>query len=229
MNPRSAYLLGSDILTGRALFSGPVGEAVTDDADLAVQDAERAISENEAEERQALVPFEADRPVIQPPSAPKGRVLRSEIEGVSDAKWTDFVLTMKTGSLESVSSANARGMFEMKPRRLADLGLMTNLRKSRSPEGSLVWLGDFAPPLTWEKFKNSPSIQYKAFVDSCKRYVDDLCDRKLPSPDKGLKGVSLSGALGILHRVGPSGLKTWGDGERFGDTVKMFERVNGIF
>ena len=44
------------------------------------------------------------------------------------------------------------------------------------------------------------------------------------------ENITLSGALAILHRCGPNGLKSWSDeSARFPMTVALFERTNGIF
>lgn len=232
MSLRDAYLYGSDVLSdARAIVIEPDATAETV-ADLAVQEVERAVAEAEAEERRALAPFEADD---------RQRVLKSEIPNVSDEAWTRFVFAMKTALPGAVSASNAFGMFEATTRRLADLGLVQNIKRVRSPTGRLVWIGDFVPPLTQRGFLSNfridnedgtvTTIQYKAFVDSIKAYIEGLRTGSVPKPDGGFRvGDSMSGVLAVLHRSGPNGLKNWNDeDERFEDTVALFERANGIF
>ena len=64
-----------------------------------------------------------------------------------------------------------------------------------------------------------------------RRYVDGLRDGSVAKPKGGWPvGMTLSGALAVLQRCGPSGLVTWNDaGKRFPATVTLYERANGIF
>lgn len=159
------------------------------------------------------------------------RCLQSEIEGVSDEAWTAFSYAMKVAGLSNVSASNAMGMFALKPRRLADLGLMTSVACRRSPMGRFVWVGEFKAPLTAKLFLSDAALQYKAFGDSMKDYVNRLRDGTIPKPTNGpSEGMTLSGVLAILHRCGPHGLANWNtNAPRFSDTVELYNRANGIF
>lgn len=155
----------------------------------------------------------------------EGKLLSSILPGVSDEDWTEFVSAMATAELGKVSPSNALGMFEMMPRRLADLGLVEGIARTKSPAGKTIWVAVFAPPLTCDTFLRSLSIQYRVF---CKSILDYF--RRLESGEiEMLEDVSLSGALALLHRCGPSGLKTWASSERFPSTVATFQRANGVF
>jgi len=158
-------------------------------------------------------------------------VIKSELPNVSDAAWTRFALAMKTSAVGAVSDSNSLGMFEMRPRRLADLDLVINLSCTRSKDGRVIWVGEFIPPLSAKLFLTNPEIQYQTFVKSMKNYVDGLRSGSIPKPDGGKpEGVTLSGVLAILHRAGPNGLKNWNDeSTRFENTVKLFEKANEIF
>lgn len=159
------------------------------------------------------------------------RVLASQIPGVPDEAWTEFALAMKTAAPGSISSSNAFGMFEMKPRRLADLGLMRNIVSARSSSGRMAWKGDWTPPLTEKKFLASAADQYEAFGASMRKYIEGLEDGSVPQPESGVPAdVTLSGALAILHRCGPQGLVRWTDeGSRFPETIALVQVANGIF
>ena len=112
-----------------------------------------------------------------------------------------------------------------------DVSNERDLRRARSPAGRLTWVGEFVSPLTQRRFLSEPTIQYRTFVDSVKLYIDGLRAGTVAKPDGGFPcGMSLSGALAVLHRGGPGGLKNWGDeSRRFDDTVALYERANGIF
>ena len=152
-------------------------------------------------------------------------ILKSPLPGVEDAKWTEFARAMETQKLNEVSPSNALGLYAMKPRRLADIGLMKNLSTKRAPNGRMVWVGDFVKPLSAEKFLTNPLLQYNAFVDSTRAYVKKLAERKT----KRAEGMTLSGALAVLHRAGLAGLEKWGEGKKFEDTEALYSRANGVF
>jgi hypothetical protein len=235
----NAYLRGVDALGARHAHA--YDEEPADDLEAA---AARALAEAEAAEPQQMTSFanaEGGRTVdgggpplalLPPFEAPRpARVLKSEIDGIPDRAWTDFVLGMKTQDPGAVSASNELGMFSLKARRLADLGLLTNLTNARSPMGRMVWVGEWKAPLTQDKFLGSPKAQYAAFCTSMRRYVAGLKDGSVAMPDDGLPDdLTLSGVLGVLHRCGPSGLRTWNDEEdRFPSTVALVDKVNGIF
>ena len=158
--------------------------------------------------------------------------LASELPGVSDEDWTKFVYAMRSAPVGAVSPSNGLGMFSLKPRRLEDLGLVMNLSSTRDPKTKrMIYVCDFIPPLTAKRFLSDPALQYKTFVRSMRDYASKLGEESVPKPDGGFPDdMSMSGALAILHRCGPSGLKTWNDADRrFEDTVTLYEKTNGVF
>ena len=200
MTHDNPYFIGVQVLAGRAL---PV-------------------------EVQEESPMEVDLPLspVKPPVVVDTRVLKSELEGVSDDAWTRFVRAMKTQGPAAISASNAFGMFEMRPKRLEDLGLMTELSSSRSPTGRMVWTGKWVAPVSEKVFLENPRVQYKVWITSIKLYVDSIYTENEDLPS----GISLSGALAILHRCGPRGLINWGDTEnRFPETIDLVERTNNVF
>jgi hypothetical protein len=42
-------------------------------------------------------------------------------------------------------------------------------------------------------------------------------------------GMTLSGALAVLHRCGPNGLDSWKSGKRFEHTEALFKKTNELF
>jgi hypothetical protein len=151
--------------------------------------------------------------------------LKSEIPGISDEEWAQFVRSMITAPVSAVSPSNALGMFEMKPRRLADLGLVGKLSRTKAPSGRTVWTAVFVSPMTSDKFLKSPRAQYKVFSLSMRNYAKRIANGEIiKEPD-----MTLSGSLAILHKAGPNGLKTWKEGQRFPSTQAIHDRISGIF
>jgi hypothetical protein len=148
----------------------------------------------------------------------------SELPGVSAEAWAAFVRGMSTAPAGAVSKANALGMFELTPRRLADLGLVKGLTRSRSGQRT-VWVAEFVAPMTSHRFLTNPRAQYAAFVKSMRDYADKIAAGELVKP----ADMSLSGALAILHRGGPRGLENWTAGERFAPTQAAYDRVSEVF
>ena len=179
--------------------------------------------------------LEESPPFVPPPEVKPygGRVIQSALENVSDRAWTDFVLAMKIAEPSAVSSSNALGMFELKPRRLADLGLVKNVAAvtTRSPHESsrrMLWAGEWVSPMTQDKFLASPRAQYAVFAESMKRYVDAIDKGEIEVPVE-TEELTLSAGLAVLHRGGPHGLVSWSQGERFPLTVALVERTNELF
>jgi hypothetical protein len=158
-------------------------------------------------------------------------LLVSEVEGVSDDKWTDFVRRMMTAPLDSVSDSNALGMFELSPRRLADFGyvdastLQRAYREAPSGKRRTIWVGKFVEPLTPRAFLRSVRAQYQVFCQSMRDYVRRIETGEIDPPEE----LTLSGMLAVLHRCGPKGAEIWANGERFPGTVELVERVNEVF
>lgn len=154
----------------------------------------------------------------------EGTQVRSELAGVSDAAWAEFVDCMAAAPLSAVSESNALGTFQLMPRRLADFGMVTQLTRSRSPEGRTIWVAVFVPPMTCARFLRSFEEQYRAFVRSMRDYND-----RMESGEIRRGEMSRAGALAVLHRAGPRGLQTWGTGVRFPATEAAHARVAGVF
>lgn len=188
-----------------------VGEDVSEDEPL--------ISEGDSVNDPALAIARGDSLVDDGESK-----LPSELPGIDDDEWTQFVTCMATGKSDGVSPSNALGLFEMMPRRLADLGLVKRLARSKPAERT-IWVAVFVPPMTSDKFLRNPQVQYRVFSKSMKDYSDRISGGEIVKPAP----MSLSGALAILHRAGPKGLETWATGERFPSTQASYDRVAGVF
>ena len=151
---------------------------------------------------------------------------KSPLHGVTDEAWTEFVHALRTQSLGGVSESNGLGEYELKPRRLEDLGVMAALTCTRAPNGRQVWEGEFVPPLTADRFLSDPAEQYKALSRSLVDYDRRMDAGEILRP----AGVGRSGALAILHRAGPGGLRTWSNpAKRFPETQALYDGAEGIF
>lgn len=156
--------------------------------------------------------------------------LKSQLPGVPDQNWTQFVRCLIVAEVTAVSDGNQLGMFALSPRRLRDLGYVTEPVRSTN-KGKTIWVCRFVPETpdedpsrTAEKFLRSRKKQYGAFSRSMQDYTDKMKSGEI---DRGEE--SLSGALTVLHRAGPRGLETWRKGERFEGTVRLYSRTAGLF
>ena len=147
--------------------------------------------------------------------------LLSPFVDVSSTAWERFLYVMATSAPDAVSPSNAVGMFELSPKRLCDLGVVRDLRRTRGPSGRMIWIGRFVAPLTCGKVLGDPREQRQLFERSMRDYRNSVHDL----PD----GMTLSGALAIMHKAGPKGLESWKQGKRFEETEKLFNMANGIF
>jgi len=173
------------------------------------------------------VPDEVATPPALRPFRPNERVLKSELPGVSNEAWTDFVFAMKTGEKTAVSPSNGLGMFDIRYKRLQDLGLVTDLQYKRDLETNRsVQVANWVPPLTRDGFLASADAQLDVFVASMRAYFEEMRKKVIAMPT----GCSVSGALAILHRGGRAALTKWADPtQRFEATTALFNITNGVF
>ena len=152
--------------------------------------------------------------------------IESPLPGVDDLPWVTFVRLMVAAPFTEVSQSNNLGMFQMTPRRLADLGVVERLSRAKHPvTRRTIWVANFVAPLTSDAFLRSPQVQYWCFARSMCDYTDRMEKKEIERPSS----MSKAGALAILHRAGPNGLKTWTRNDRYPETEAAFERVEGVF
>jgi hypothetical protein len=144
----------------------------------------------------------------------------SPIEGVSNVAWFRFITVLEAQSHQNVTKSGALGAYEMLPRRLGELGYLTNLRRE---DGGKKQVGTFVGPWTEEKFLADSVAQYVAFRKSILLYYRQLMSGAIQRP----KGISIAGALAILHRGGEGALKKWP--KLFEGTKKVYDRVKECF
>jgi len=156
------------------------------------------------------------------------RLAPSPLVGVTDVAWNRFLGVMHVQAINAVSTSGGFGCFDLRPRRLAEIRIMRDVKlERRSRDEDLggkraVYVGEFVSS-TREAFLNSFPMQLDAFVKSNRLY-DIVLRQELHRPE----GVSRSGALAILHRGGKGALATWPE-KALEETKALFERANLIF
>jgi hypothetical protein len=148
--------------------------------------------------------------------------MESSLKGVSNAEWFRFVVMMGSHKLNFVSKSGRLGGYGMTTRRLVELKLGKS--ESQNPEtktGKQVFT--FRPPWTQAKFLANPRAQYVAFSRSMRLYHTAMQSGVLQRPE----GLSLAGALCVLHFGGRGALQGWP--KLFGNTQAQYERVRKLF
>lgn len=151
--------------------------------------------------------------------------LASPLPGVSAEAWERFYRLLAVQPDNAVSRSGGLGSYDLRPRRLVEIGIGCNLRSIRTDRrGARVYVCDFVAPLTREKFLSNPVTQYCALSRSMVAYHRALAEGDIARPE----GLSLAGALALLHVGGRGGLKAWPD-NLFPKTHALLERVRGVF
>lgn len=186
-------------------------------------------------------PAPASTPAAEPEvEAPESATPSGVVRGfptiwkdVPSPAWTAFVKAMGDKKAKEVDPRYRLGIFGIGARRLVDLGIMKNPKKTAYKGQQGVWLAEWVPPHSEEKFLNSPEAQYRSFVASMISYRrainQQLADKPAPPPVNG-KRVTLSGLLAVAHHAGMGGLGKWLSSERrVPATTAAFTKATEIF
>lgn len=148
------------------------------------------------------------------------QILKSPFASVSDHEWTEYV---KRSVFTDAKSPELVGAFRFSYAALKDQGIV----ETRKENNRVVveWKAPF------QDFLKSISMQYSAFRKRAifqhgtivKRYSD-----KIGADIDGNK-VSISGLMGLTHRLGFGGFESWLNGDRLTYATENFKRLNGIF
>ena len=149
--------------------------------------------------------------------------LRSPLPGVSNAAWVRFAAALEVQAPHLVSASGGYGSYDLRPRRLVDLGYARAPRRVRTKAGRMIYVCEFVEPWTQERFLADLLAQHQALALSMRLYHQDLTAGKLQRP----QGLSLAGALAILHVGGPGALRGWPT--LFKNTRARFARAQGAF
>lgn len=149
--------------------------------------------------------------------------IRSPLAGIADRPWTHFVVAMGTQPMDAISQSGGLGSFDIRPRRLVEIGFAHNLRLQRTPEERQVQVCDFIAPLNAERFLSDPVLQYQVLAISTSEYFKNILDGAVEKP----RDMSLAGALAVLHRGGRGALRAWP--ELFSNTRALYLAAHGAF
>lgn len=148
----------------------------------------------------------------------------SPLEGVSPRLWRRFVSALSTQH-ESIARGGALGIYNIRPRRLVEIGRAVNFRRVNGKQ-----LCDFVLPWTQKRFLVDPVAQYAVLVKSMRLYYDALREGAIEKPES----ISMAGALAILHSGGRGALEAtffqvagWPD--LFDGTKALYEVTKGLF
>lgn len=149
--------------------------------------------------------------------------VKSPLPGVSVEAWHQFAEALEVQANTAISASGGLGTYDMRPRRLMELGVCTNLRLINKHKERSVYECDFKAPWTKDRFLADLMAQRNVFRRSMELYHKDLMDGVIARPE----GVSLSGALAVLHVGGRGALKAWPD--LFENTRARYEAARGAF
>ena len=147
----------------------------------------------------------------------------SPLPGVSPAQWERFVKALEVQPVDAVSDSGGLGCYDMRSRRLVELGYASNLRSVRAPSGRQISVCDFALPWTLRRFLTDPVAQYAALVKSMKDYHQALTSGELNKS----QDASLSGTMAVLHLGGRGALRAWPN--LFENTRRLYDATREVF
>lgn len=174
----------------------------------------------------------------------------SPLRGVAKEAWRAFYAGLQVQASSVISESGGLGIFDIRPRRLVELGYATGLRSERRPTqhawvsgvcsrcrtertnatdmetcqmGRQIQVCEFLLPWTQARFLANPYAQYTALAQSMRLYYDALRDGKLVKP----KDATVAGALVVLHRGGRGALEAWP--KLFSGTKALYKKVHKVF
>ena len=140
----------------------------------------------------------------------------SPLEGVSNESWARFVAALEVQPIGAVSESGGLGSYDIRPRRLIELGYALALRSKRNEKGRQIYICDFILPWTQKRFLAEPVAQYVALSKSISLYHRALMSGELKKPED----ASMAGALAVLHVGGRGALSGW---------PKLFDHTRTIY
>lgn len=130
--------------------------------------------------------------------------LASPLAGVSPMQWEGFLKALEVQPIQAISESGGFGSYDLRPRRLVELGYATGLRPKRNRKGRLIYECDLVP-WTVQEFLWDPMAQHAVLAHSIAQYEQELQSGTLQRPE----GLSVAGSLAILHRGGRGALGGW--------------------
>lgn len=162
---------------------------------------------------------------------------RSPVPEASDAAWRRFVGVIGDGKSNSVTPNYHLGIFRQGARKLADLGVMTNVRRGRPPAiGDYagdrdVWVGEWVAPYSLERFLSDPALQYQLFARDVAKLRAVVLQRHRAVLGQTRAGhvATLSGLIAVALRAGTRGLAEWLKNTPTNNTTRAFVEATGLF
>jgi hypothetical protein len=174
----------------------------------------------------------------------------SPLRGVTREQWRAFYAGLQVQPHNTISESGGLGIFDIRPRRLVELGYATGLRSERRPtthawasgvctrcrtsrsaatdmetclNGRQIQICEFVLPWTQARFLANPYAQYTALAQSTRLYYDALRDGKFVKP----KDATMAGVLAVLHRGGRGALEAWP--KLFSGTKALYKKIHKAF
>jgi hypothetical protein len=174
----------------------------------------------------------------------------SPLRGITREAWRMFYVGLQVQASNMISESGGLGTFDIRPRRLVELGYATGLRSERRPtthawvsgvcsrcrttrtektdmetclNGRQIQVCEFILPWTRARFLANPYAQYTALAQSMRLYYDALRDGKLTKP----REATMAGTLVVLHRGGRGALEAWP--KLFSGTKALYNKVQKAF
>ena len=148
---------------------------------------------------------------------------KSPLEGVPVAAWGRFIAALEVQPVNARSPSGGLGAYDIRPRRLVELGYASELTSKRTSTGRQVQVCEFVLPWTQSKFLADPVAQFAAVSKSILLYHRAIVSGELKKP----KGCSVAGALAILQVGGRGALESWPN--LFTDTQAVYDACKGAF
>lgn len=153
----------------------------------------------------------------------RSQPLASPLPGVSNEQWTRLARALEVQPPRAISESGGYGSYDLRPRRLVELGLANNLRVTRTPSGRQAHACDLLLPLTEKRLLTDPLMQLVILRRAIASHHAQLCKNEITRPE----GVTIAGGLAILHVGGRGALASWPN--LFDETRALYEAARGAF
>jgi hypothetical protein len=159
-------------------------------------------------------------------------LLKSPFKSVPSKNWSKFVKVAGKGQVGTITKGARYGLFLFGVRRLADLGLVTNVKRG-TYRGQTVWTGTWVAPYSENAFLTSAQLQYRAFIKSCQIYAGKYAAARKQNPNIFIvngKQLTLSGFLALTHLIGFMGaIDSLKKKTLKAETLAFTAKANGLF